>query len=419
LSNQQPTDLKYVQKSGDSHSWRPVSHESIPPHILEICELTFPCSHAGIWTAHFLLKKVIPELTKLTPDTKYHITIVAPHTEWFFNLSSPRTIASDSAAPIDKIFIPLSEGFTAYAPELYTFVLGKATSISPENKAVTVNLLESKTDKVFNYSTLVVATGSKSNSPLWFNTESSEFTKKIFSELQTSLKSAETVLIGGGGAVGVETAAEIGFYLKKKITLLSGGKRLLPRLLPANSASAESKLKALGVEIVNDLRVTASRTVGAKTEVTLSDGTTRTVDVYIDATGPTPNNSHLPAAWLDSTGKIAVDEKTFRVVGAPDVYAAGDIASNSDGTVMNPVTFGTAVIGSSIAVDMSKALGVASPVPQKEYKPMKDSQFVTLGPKGGVAQAFGWKLPSFAVWLIKSRTMFIEKAGPQLKGAEI
>lgn len=333
---------------------------------------------------------MIPALSKITPETTYHVTIVAPNTEFFYNIPSPRTAANDAGAPISKIFLPISEGFKTYAPEIFTFVLGKAISISPDNRSVTVNLVESKGDKVFTYDSLVVATGSKSASNLWF-TDDTEVTKNAYIKLQDSLKAADSVLIAGGGAVGVETAAEVGFYLKKKITLLSGGERLLARHAPGNSSSAESKLKALGVETIHDLRVTGTKTVGSKTEVTLSDGTIRTADVYIDATGPTPNNSFLPPAWLDSSGKIAVEEKTFRVSGAPNVYAAGDIASNSDGGILNPVMFGIATLGSAISVDIAKELGVKSPLPLKEYKPMKDSQFVTIGPKGGVGQMMGWR----------------------------
>jgi NADH dehydrogenase FAD-containing subunit len=154
--------------------------------------------------------------------------------------------------------------------------------------------------------------------------------------------------------------------------------------------------------------------------VVLSDGTTKTVDVYIDATGPRPNSSFLPKSWLNDSGRVLVDDKTFRATApsASGVYAAGDIASCSDGGVMT-VLFGTSAVGSSIAVDIAKEMGVESPVAQKQYKPMKDSQFVTIGPKGGVAQIMGWRLPSLMVWAMKSRTMFVEKAEGSVNGAEV
>ena len=249
---------------------------------------------------------------------------------------------------------------------------------------------------------------------------SADIAKSAYKELHASLATADTILIAGGGAVGVETAGELGYHLKKKITLLSGGSRLLPHHNPGNSTSAQSQLKSLGVETIHDLRVTSSRKIdGAKTEVTLSDGTTRTVDVYIDATGPTRNSSFLPESWLNSSRQVLVDEKTFRATapGASSVYAAGDIASSSDGGVMT-VMMGTGALGSSIAVDIAKEVGVKSPVAQKNYKPLRNSQLVTIGPGGGVAQIMGWRMPSLMVWMLKSRTMFLEKAEGSVKGAD-
>ena len=55
-----------------------------------------------------------------------------------------------------------------------------------------------------------------------------------------------------------------------------------------------------------------------------------------------------------------------------------------------------------------------SALKEKKYKQVQsDMMMVPIGPKGGVGVIFGWRVPSWLVWLIKSRTFFIEKA-PQL-----
>jgi NADH dehydrogenase FAD-containing subunit len=375
--------------------------------------------HAGVSAAHYVLRHVIPGLSKATPGTTYHVTIIAPHTEFYYNIPGPRVAVNDTIVPFNKVFFPIADAFKEYKSESYTFVLGKATAVDAKKQSVTVSLVDTKLEKVFNYSTLVIATGSKANSPLWFMNDSTDVLKNAYKDLHSSLDTAKTVLIAGGGTVGVETAGEIGYHLKKKITLVSGGARLLPRHVPGNSAAAESQLKKLGVEIVHNVRtISSSKTTAGKTEVKLNDGTSRIVDVYIDATGPTPNSSFLPAAWLDLTGRVLVDDKTFRVKGAPNVYAGGDIASCSDGGVM-AILWGTAALGSSIGIDIAKEMGVTSPVTQKEYSPLKDTQFVTIGPKGGVAQLKGWRVPSLMVWAAKSRTMMVEKAEGSVKGVNV
>lgn len=124
--------------------------------------------HAGISTAHYLLRYVLPSLSKLTPETKYHVTIVAPHTEYFYNIPGPRAAVNADLVPLEKIFFPIANAFKEYDVEQYAFVLGKAIAVDEQKKAVTVQLVEAKGERVLNYSTLVVATGSKANSNLWY-----------------------------------------------------------------------------------------------------------------------------------------------------------------------------------------------------------------------------------------------------------
>jgi hypothetical protein len=83
------------------------------------------------------------------------------------------------------------------------------------------------------------------------------------------------------------------------------------------------------------------------------------------------------------------------------------------------ILWGTAALGSSIGIDIAKEMGVTSPLTQREYSPLKDTQFVTIRPKGGVAQLKGWRVPSLMVWAAKSRTMMVEKAKGSVKGVNV
>lgn len=51
---------------------------------------------------------------------------------------------------------------------------------------------------------------------------------------------------------------------------------------------------------------------------------------------------------------------------------------------------------------MSKAMGV-----------------VPIGPKGGVGVLFGWRVPSWFVWLVKARSFMMEKALDVANGAGV
>lgn len=210
-----------------------------------------------------------------------------------------------------------------------------------------------------------------------------------------------------------ELAAE---YPGKQITIHSGQERLLHRLVPKIGAAAESYLKNMGVTTVHNARVAKAEPRGKQTVVNFSDGSSMTVDVYIDATGGTRNASWIPESWLTSDPKdprVLVDGKTLRSSHS-GVYAIGDIASYSQCAVLD-VNFAVAPLGSSILEDLS-------PAPKPAQKPFKQitaqTQLVPIGPKGGVGILFGWRIPSFLVWLIKGRTYFIEKSPGTVKGAD-
>lgn len=185
--------------------------------------------------------------------------------------------------------------------------------------------------------------------------------------------------------------------------------------------------------MLHDVRVSSVKE-GKPTKLTLSDGTTRVVDVYIDSTGAKPNSSFLPSSWLNEKGYVLNDEKTLRltVPKTEGVYAVGDIGTYSMGGIFD-VNGAIIPLCSSIHVDLASTIGKEkvkestglmsyfssknSAQPQQRYgKYMKDTQLVPIGPKGGVGQIVGWKVPSLMVWGIKCRTYLIEKAEPRVHG---
>lgn len=206
------------------------------------------------------------------------------------------------------------------------------------------------------------------------------------------------------------------WYPKAELTILSGAKQLLPRLPPSIGAAAESKLAALGVKAIHNVRVVSATPNGKKTTLELSDNTVQIVDIYIDATGGLPNSKFLPSSWLNEKGKVITDPKTLRgpVTG---VYAVGDVASYSSGGVMD-VLYGIRPLCSSIQIDLSASSQGAAETKQLVYKPMKDTQVVPIGPKGGVGAIMGWRVPSLMVWLVKAKTYMIDKAPEAVSGKD-
>ena len=384
---------------------------------------------AGIGTAHYLLRHTIPALTAKSPNQKYRVTLVSPSTHLYFKVAAPRVLISPEKIPLEKAFRPFREEFASYQPSQFSFIQGKAAAVDPQTKSVTINLSDNGSRRTLPYSTLVIATGSIAD-PLWALNEDHIHSQDAHRQLQAALPSAKKILIAGGGAAGVETAGEIGEnFPHAQTTIFSGGERLLPRLLPKTSNTARTKLEKLGVNVIDGVKVvSAVKEENGQTRVNLSNGTNKVVDVYVNATGGRPNTEFLPHEWLDERGRVLTDTETLRGTGSnmEGVYCIGDAGSYSSGGVMD-VKFGTRPLCTSIGIDIAARLSnekvqssarPAKPLVQAKYKPMKDSQLVPIGSGGGVVQILGWRLPSWVVWLMKSRDFMIGGAEHLIKGAD-
>lgn len=377
---------------------------------------------SGLSVAHYLLRHTIPFLSKLDSSITYHVSIVTPNDHLFWKVGVPRAIVGPDLIPLSSIFTPIADGFKEYSPDRYSFVPGIAVGLEPEKKTVNINLVSGGT-RAITYSTLIVATGTTSSTALWSVEGSHENSINALKEMHKALPSAKTILIAGGGPAGTETCGEIAAHFPKaKVTHLSGSSRLLERLFPSTSKDAESRLAKMGVEVVHNVRVTGStKQQDGTTMVKLGDGSTRTVDVYIDSTGGKLNTTFLPPAWLNQRGQVLTDDKTLRPTasGTQGVYAVGEAGSYSSGGIVD-MKNSIAPLCSTIAIDLAAKLSSdknAMPK-QKEYKAWKDTQLVPIGPKGGVGQLFGWRIPSLMVWGIKGRTYMVDQMPGFVKGSD-
>jgi NADH dehydrogenase FAD-containing subunit len=375
---------------------------------------------SGVSTAHYLLRHVLPHLNSNSEKQTYKVTLISPSDHTFFKVGAPRALVGTSKVELHAPFTPIADHFSSYPASSFTFILGSAVGLDAATQTITVKKTEK--EESVHYDSLVIATGTTSNSPLWTLHNSFAETKFAFEDLNSRLATAKTILIAGGGPAGVETTGEIAYKFKatgKSITLLSGTDGLLTYLNhPTVTQLAESKLNDLGVKTVHKLRVVSSSVVAeGKTEVVLSDGSKQVVDLYIDATGGAPNSSFLPVAWLDERKKVLTDSKTLRAMAAaPNVYSIGDVASYSKGNVVDS-QWSVNALGYSIYEDLSKG-GKALKV--KRYAQMaKAMGLVPIGPKGGVGVIFGWRVPSWFVWLVKSRSFMMEKAPEVANGAGV
>ena len=371
-------------------------------------------SFGGIPAAHGLLKDVLPALSTNHKQT-YKVVMISPSDKFYWKIGSPRAIVNPAKLPMDKVLVPIAEGFKNYPKEKFEFIQAYANSIDP-----TSHTIQTSTSESIHYDSLIISSGTAFGSPLWHTTNGSDALSEALKDIHTRLPGAKSVVVAGGGPAGVETAGELGetYGGQKEITFLSGGSGLLPRLANKNvGKDAEQRLSKMQVKVINDgVKVTSATVEAGKTILALSSGTTMSVDVYIDATGDRPNNKFIPKEWLNDKGYLKTDPQTLRLE-VPDVvnvYGYGTIASYSDGSVLD-TKYALKPLLETIRLDL---LGQEPGKRTKNvYKKIQsDMQFVPVGSTGGVGVVFGWKIPSFLVKMAKSKDFMIGNVPKLIEG---
>jgi len=382
-------------------------------------------SFAGLSAAHWALKHVLPQLPKKEGVT-YNVTIVNPSKDFYWRIGAPRACASKEMMPSSKIFYPIEPAFT-YASPNFKFVQGSATHVDPAGQTVSVTTVGGEQQSI-PYAALVIATGWSTPSPLFTQSTDRAALEHVYDAFQASLKNAKSVVIGGGGPVGVETAGEIaeilngkpGFFAsapknpKAKVTLVCGDKKLLPVLREAIGKDAQQFLKRVGCDVMYNTRVVGSSKLGseegAKTKVELSNGESLEADIYIDATGMRPNTGFLPKEWLDNRNKVACNPKTLRVEhesAGPRVYVVGDVGSYTRGGAIDLASAVPAAM-TNLRTDLIAHLSGKAPGGDRHYEAnLKEQQVVPIGTQKGVGAFNGMKMPSQMVWMIKGRDYMV------------
>ncbi len=204
------------------------------------------------------------------------------------------------------------------------FLIDEAVGVDFKSKKV-----KTTSGKEIEYDKLVLALGSK---PIVPRIEGVELEgiyavskyKLELEKIYNHVKDAKSVLIVGGGFIGVEVGDEIRKQ-GKEVTIVEALDTLLPGALdPEFGAMLEENMKAKGVKIFTKTKVVRFIGNGKVEKVELEDGTTLNVDVVLLAVGYRANVDILKDSGIrfGETGAIWVDE--YMRTNIPDVFAVGD-----------------------------------------------------------------------------------------------
>ncbi|WP_088921817.1 NAD(P)/FAD-dependent oxidoreductase [Granulosicoccus antarcticus] len=238
----------------------------------------------------------------------------------------------------------------------FDFLLGRATRVDAQEQVVHI-AAESDDDgevlvaeRMLRFDQLVLSPGSLSNDfgtsgvaehciKLDSRAEAERFHKLYLKQLHRVSSAADqetklSVVIVGGGATGVELAADLhnvagrlqeyGFekfsHERLNVSVIEAGSLLLPRLPERIGNSVRKELTRIGVAVLTDTRIESAE----KDALITSDGSRIQADVSVWAAGVCAPaflaESGLPC---DNLGRVKVNPD-LSVEGFPNIYGAGD-----------------------------------------------------------------------------------------------
>jgi apoptosis-inducing factor 2 len=341
----------------------------------------------------------VKEIAKI--DRTAEITVISPSTHFFFNVSAPRAFV-DPTYP-SQLFFPLKSIFAKEIEQSQvTLVQGKAVRTDFQGS----HLLYASQGKesIQEYDILVLATGARAESKAFKVQDNHNDTLKAIEEIAAKAKTAKQIVVAGGGATGVETASEFKEkYPNAEVILYTGSEGPLKHLNKIDAAT--KKLSSLGVKVVNQIKVTSNEKISdGRVRLSLSNGQTQIVDVYVPAIGLYPNSGYIDSACLDQDGYV-VTHNTLVVKGTENVIAVGDIVSGTSNSVATIQFDQRPVLTSTL-----RHLLTGSKITKTYNGPIAATQMVPTGSKGGVGLVFGWSVPSFLVAQLKGKDFMLARA---------
>jgi NADH dehydrogenase FAD-containing subunit len=237
-------------------------------------------------------------------------------------LSRPRDWARDYWLPFDRL------------PRLDTVrtVHGAVSGVDLDARAVTVAGADGAA-RTEPYDALIIATGVSNGFWRRTTTQSAGDVAAELTAAHSRLASAQSVLIVGGGAAAVSSAAHIArTWPGKRVDLYFPGPRPLREHHPRVWNTVQRRLTAAGVVLHAEHRALVPDGFGCDH---ITDDPVRwstgqdpvSADAVLWAIGRVrPNTDWLPAELLDDDGFVRV-LPDLRVPGHPGVFAIGDVAA--------------------------------------------------------------------------------------------
>ncbi|KAL4959053.1 NAD(P)/FAD-dependent oxidoreductase [Aspergillus stella-maris] len=293
-------------------------------------------------------KSTAQELARSLP-TSHRVLLIEPHSHFHHLFAFPRFAVLPGHE--EKAFIPYTGLFSSIAGSVsgsgsgsrHSVIQARVLSIAPNYVNLDKAWSESNSQQIpFEY--LVLATGTRLSEPAGMKDDDKVSSVKYLRGHQEQIKRAGSILIAGGGAVGVQMATDLKeIYPEKRVTVVQSRPKLMPQYHGKLDQIIRKRFEDLGVEFITGSRIKVPES-GFPKETPFTVHTTAGTelpgkyDFVILATGQTPNNdliNTLPVSTSNTSGSLINPDNGFIRIrptmqfadeAYPHLFAVGDIA---------------------------------------------------------------------------------------------
>ncbi|KAF4153584.1 hypothetical protein CNMCM8927_005633 [Aspergillus lentulus] len=327
------------------------------------------------------------ELARVIPET-HRVLLIEPHSHFHHLFAFPRFAIVPGHE--HKAFIPYTGIFaTVPRPSTHAVVQARVLSVNPQFVTLDRQWQDSKQ---IPYDYLAIATGTRLAQPAGMKNDDKVSSVEYLRNHQADIERAKSILIVGGGAVGVQMATDLKeYYPDKDVTLVQSRARVMPQFHEQLHALIKKRFDELGVRLIVSARASVPSegfpTDGKPFDVQLTNGSKVSTEFVILATGQRPNNDLLTNLTPSSSGSLINPDNGFIRVRPtlqvqderfPNIFAVGDIADTGAQKAARPGSMQAGVVARNI-----QAL-IEGRRAEEEYVPPPAAIHLTLGMKSNV-----------------------------------
>ncbi|KAJ5359780.1 hypothetical protein N7517_008971 [Penicillium concentricum] len=307
----------------------------------------------------FVGRTTAQELARIVPST-HRVLLTEPHSHFHHLFTFPRFAIVPGQE--HKAFIPYSGIFNASpSPSSHGVVQARVLSVKPTHIELD---REWQGSKVVPFDYIVLATGTRLSKPAAMDDDDKASSVDYLQKHQAGVKRSKSILIVGGGAVGVQMATDLKeYYPEKEVTVVQSRARVMPSFHSGLHDLIKRRFDELGIRLITGSRVTVPASGfpndGSTFDVQLTNGTTESTQFVILATGQTPNNqlvADLEPSCPGSESVINPDNGFIRVRPTMqfldeqylNMFAVGDIADTGAQKAARPGSAQAAVVAKNI-----------------------------------------------------------------------